>query len=299
MRGFVGTGATAIAAALTLVALAGIAAFAQDDATPSPSATPEPETTVAAVVDDGAPEDTNEYELDMQGTVTPVRSQIATTGDPGDASSYAIALLPYEGPELTAIECGDADGEAIEADIDLGERSIVFAPPSGAAVRCVFMLGERDGLVQDDGSDASSDPGPAAEMDEESPAVETAPGLAPRAGRWNIVNLPATITCDGADFDVPRTKDKGTVEVRRDGDRIITRGFSEGRGKTILDRSADDPSVYLGQMTVAGDGAESTLEVTMEVPKRTRITGNMSGEFMSDGIVCSMNRDFTARFAEK
>jgi hypothetical protein len=122
-------------------------------------------------------------------------------------------------------------------------------------------------------------------------------GVVPRAGRWNVVNRPAVIACAGQTIRLPRTTDRGRIQVRRDGDRLIATGIGEGRGRTVLDRASDDPSVFRGTIKVAQQGASFTLKVRMDVPDAERIAGTLSGEFNAAGLRCKMSRDFVAVFA--
>ena len=230
----------------------------------------------------------------------PVGESRDLTDLPTGPRTIMLTDLPA-GLTVEAITCtGEPDTPvAITGNGPYDEPRVALVGITAAnAVGCDFVLAATDGQMGTGTADA-----PTAE-DVAEPERDTTPdmsslGIVPRAGRWDVVNLPASITCGGQTFDLRRTTDKGTVEVRRDGDRIIAQGIGEGRGKTTLDRVSVDPSVFRGRIKIKEQGVDISLAVTMEVPKRTRIAGTMSGGFKAGGVDCKLNRDFTAKFAGK
>ena len=190
------------------------------------------------------------------------------------AGSHVTSMTGMpDGYVLDAVDCDDEDSE-IGSIGNVERRTATFRLEPGENVTCTFHLtipSETDRSIR-----------------------------APKAGPWNSVNARGSIACGGFSQGIPRTTDKGRLQVKQGGRQLVGTSLGDsGRSKLVLRHDDAKPGTWRGKLKARQQGVSMTLTYVVEMVNDERLNGTLSAKFKAGGQSCKLGRKFTLTYAGK
>jgi hypothetical protein len=256
--------------------------------------------------------ETNPPGLPGNFVFTGVPSGAATAGGslaanglaPGSYSATASALAP--GLQLVSIICDDGASPAPSRG-DVPNSTATFGIDDGETVTCVFRY--RQGETTDEpqtgsGSEQQVPAAPGAPAEPGSGPGDPglaggceAPATVPKAGKWNVSNLPGRMVC-GSMINMPLTPSRqtGTLAIQDCGWTVVGTGMAEDTAPLTMRAVDDSGSVYTGTVGGMQDGIPMTIEFTWNLNSDEWIVGDLKSSVTQQGMTCNMTRPFELRY---
>lgn len=239
------------------------------------------------------------------GTIVAGGNLTATALSDGSYSTTASATPP--GLVLVSISCDDGASQTPSRGA-VATRTANFALDRGETVSCVFLYRKGDVAEERSGGTGSGpqDPGAPAEPGSEpgggpgDPVGSggcVAPAMVPKAGKWNISNLPGRMVC-GTMVNMPLTPSQqtGTLEIQDCGWTVVGTSMAEGDAPLTMRAVDNSGSVYTGTVGGMQDGIPMTIEFTWNLNSDEWIVGDLKSSVTQQGMTCNMTRPFELRY---
>jgi hypothetical protein len=240
------------------------------------------------------------------GTTVAGGSLAANALERGSYAATASTTAP--GLVLVDISCDDGASQTPSRGA-APTRTANFELDRGETVTCVFRYRKSD--VADDktggaGSgpqvpDAPAEPGSAPGSGPGVPGGSAgcvAPALVPRAGRWNISNLPGRMVCGSlVNMPLAPSQQTGTLTIQDCGWTVVGTPMAEGDAPLTMRAVDDSGSVYTGTAGGEQDGIPMTIEFTWNLNSDEWIVGDLQSSVTQQGMTCNMTRPFELRYS--
>jgi hypothetical protein len=244
------------------------------------------------------------------GTTVAGGSLAANALESGSYAATASATAP--GLVLADINCDDGASQAPSHGA-VPTRTANFELDRGETVTCVFRFRKSDvadestaGAAsgpQDPGAPAEPGSGPGSEPggvpgDSGGPGGCVAPAMVPKAGKWNVSNLPGRMVC-GSLVNMPLTpsQETGTLVVQDCGWTVVGTPMAEGNAPLTMRAVDNTGSVYTGTVGGVQDGIPMTIEFTWNLNSDEWIVGDLKSSVTQQGMTCNMTRPFELRYS--
>jgi hypothetical protein len=225
-----------------------------------------------------------------------------------DGSYSTTASAPPPGLVLVDISCDDGASQTPSHGA-VPTRTANFELDRGETVSCVFRYRKSDVAEERAGGAGSGpqDPGAPAEPGTEPggapggmPAGSAdceAPAMVPKAGKWNISNLPGRMVC-GTMVNMPLSPSQqtGTLEIQDCGWTVVGTPMAEGDAPLTMRAVDNSGSVYTGTVGGSQDGIPMTIEFTWNLNSEEWIVGDLKSSVTQQGMTCTMTRPFELRY---
>ncbi|RPH96968.1 MAG: hypothetical protein EHM68_10015 [Lysobacterales bacterium] len=227
----------------------------------------------------------------------------------GDGSYSTTASTPPPGLALVSISCDDGASQTPSRGA-VPARTANFEFDRGETVTCVFRYRKVD-LAEESTRSAGSkpqDPGAPAKPGTEPGSAPggmpagsescVAPAMVPKAGKWNISNLPGRMVC-GTMVNMPLTpsQETGTLTIQDCGWTVVGTPMAEGNAPLTMRAVDNSGSVYTGTVGGMQDGIPMTIEFTWNLNSDEWIVGDLKSSVTQQGMTCNMSRPFELRYS--
>ena len=243
------------------------------------------------------------------GTTAAGGSLTASALRSGEYAATASATTP--GLVLVSISCDDGASQAPSGG-GVPTRTANFRLERGEIVTCAFlyrkseMTGENSSSgsgTQGPGAPATPGSEPGGEPGDEPENTGVAagcvgPAMVPKAGKWNISNLPGRMVC-GSMVNMPLTPSQqtGTLAIQDCGWTVVGTPMAEGDAPLTMRAVDDSGSVYTGTVGGVQDGIPMTIEFTWNLNSDEWIVGDLKSSVTQQGMTCNMTRPFELRYS--
>ena len=287
-----------------------VVAQAEPPATPSGEVVSEVETATLTVSTAAEPPLGPDETLDLtvtQGATGRVESKAIGQGqtwilsdlEPGGLDLRRNGAPP--GYTVDGIRC--VSGDTVVRDVAGDVVVLPLSLADGDVVACTFGL-VRPSATAGGGAtrlDEASTPEPEPTVTQSPTPRANEPLLVPREGRWRSKNRKGQVSCGR----LRRTLDasgpkRGTITVRRGGDRIILRGLAGDSPQPIrADRDPDKSDRYVGTLRfeLGPDGITADFRFILDLESPERIEGRMVGKAKVAGQPCTIRQSFVVTYA--
>jgi hypothetical protein len=234
-------------------------------------------------------------------------SLTASALEGGSYAATASAAAP--GLVLADISCDDGASQTPSRGA-VPTRTANFELDRGETVTCVFRYRKSD--VADDGTGGAGSepqvPGAPAEPGTEPGGAPggmptgsagcKAPALVPKAGKWNISNLPGRMVCGSlVNMPLAPSRQTGTLTIQDCGWTVVGTPMAEGDAPLTMRAVDDTGSVYTGTVGGTQDGIPMTIEFTWNLNSGEWIVGDLKSSVTQQGMTCNMSRPFELRYS--
>lgn len=216
------------------------------------------------------------------------------------AGSYtAVASATVSELVLVSITCSDGNSTTPSSGT-VQTRTATFIIDNGETVSCIFLYTSK---IQSAGDNGPSGPGgPSGASGPDGPGEPgglpgarncVPPDLVPKAGRWQVSNLPGRMVC-GSIINMPLmpSQESGIIEIRDCGWTVIGTGMAADTAPLTM-RAVDASSGrYTGSVGGAQDGIPMTIEFGWTLNSDESIVGDLKSQVSQQGMTCIMSRPF-------